>query len=238
MSGPLKGYLWSTASSYENILGNYEDPQTMQAFLSWLNPDSVFFDIGAHAGYYALTANRVINAGKIYSFEPSPAARALFEKHIELNRDKIAADTIRLLPFAIADSQKQVGFSDSPIQKEGNTYIKESPVFTGAKNTIMVQCYSIDGLLKQGYAKPDIIKIDAEGAEYDVLLGASDTLQQYKPYILLATHDYHLPGVKDKCVDLLQQMGYQLKHTGAYNKQLPGLDDFIAIHPTKCSFKI
>lgn len=233
MAGPLKGYLWSTRSSYEYLMGNYEDRETMKKFISWLQPGSVLYDIGGSIGYYALTANRFISTGKICSFEPSPGARKIFEEHTRLNKELITNDNITLLPFAVSDSRKQVEFSDSHIQKDGNTYIQGSSVFTGAKNKITVQCCSIDGLIKQGYDRPDIIKIDVEGAEYDVLQGAIDTLQQCKPYILLATHDYHLPGVKDKCVNLLQQLGYILKHTGSHNKQLAGLDDYIAVHKSR-----
>jgi FkbM family methyltransferase len=233
MDGPLKGYLWSSACSYEYILGNYEDPETMKTFLSWLKPGSVFYDLGANVGYYALIANRLIDSGKIYSFEPSPAARELFEKHTMINKGLITNNNITLLPFAISDAEKKIEFSNNTVQQEGNTYIKTSGVFTEAEETISVQCHSIDGLMKQGYSKPDMIKIDVEGAEFDVLKGAVETLKQYKPDILLATHDCHLPGVKDRCLDLLRQLGYELKHTGRHNKQLEGLDDYIAIHQSR-----
>ena len=79
MAGPLKGYLWTTTSSYEYILGNYEDPETMNSFLSWLKDDTVYYDIGSNICFYALTANQVINTGKIYAFEPMPAIREIFE---------------------------------------------------------------------------------------------------------------------------------------------------------------
>lgn len=233
MAGPLKGYRWSTTGSYEYILGNYEDPKTIDTFLSWLKPASVFYDLGANAGYFTLMANRVITEGKIYAFEPSPAARQLFEEHLKLNSAKITADNISLLPFAISDAENQIEFSDSNIQKEGNTYIKGSPIFSGTENKITVQCYSVDGLQQQGFERPDVMKIDVEGAEYDVLQGAVNTLQRYKPCILLATHDCHLPGVQVKCVQLLKQLGYIVKHTGNYNKQMDGLDDYIAIHPER-----
>ena len=137
------------------------------------------------------------------------------------------------MPFAISNAEKQIEFSDSNIQKEGNTYVKGSPIFSGAENKITVQCYSVDGLLEQGFERPDVMKIDVEGAEYDVLQGAVNTLQRYKPGILLATHDCHLPGVQEKCAQLLKQLGYILAHTGNYNKQRDGLDDYIAIHQTR-----
>lgn len=233
MNGPLKGYLWSTASNYEYILGNYEDPETMNTFLSWLKPGSVFYDLGGHTGYYALIANKFISSGSIYSFEPLPSAREIFEKHMLLNKRLMAADNIRLLPFAISGSDKQVEFSNNSLWEQGNTYISQSAIFTAAEDKITVQCRSIDGLLEKGYDKPDIIKIDVEGAEYDVLQGAVNSLQQYKPNILLATHDYHLPGVQEKCIQFLKHLGYTVKHTGHYNKQMQGLDDYIAIHQSR-----
>jgi FkbM family methyltransferase len=232
-AGSLKGYLWSTSASYDYIFGEYENPTTMQFFLSWLEPASVYYDIGSNIGFHALTANTIISTGKIYAFEPVPATMDLFKKHISLNSKLIKDNRITLLPFAISDEEKQVEFSNNADYRDGNTYIKESAVFSGAENKITVQCKSIDGLIKEGYGKPDIIKIDVEGAEYDVLLGMKNTLQLYKPHILLATHDCHLPGVDEKCVSFLQELGYHLQHTGNYHKYIDGLDDYIVIHKSK-----
>ena len=233
MAGPLKGYLWTTDSSYDYILGSYEDPKTVRTFCTWLRPDGIFYDIGGNVGYYALMANRFIDTGKIYSFEPLPFLRSIFEQHIELNKRHVQHSNINILPFAISDHEKEVSFSNDINQRDGNTYITSSENFTRAKDSITVKCYSIDELLQQGYAAPDIIKIDVEGAELDVLNGAINTLKQYKPYILLATHDCHLPGVKDQCLHILQSLGYTVKHTGYYHKHLAGLDDYIAVHQTK-----
>lgn len=233
MSGPLKGYLWSTNSSYEYILGNYEDPVTVQTFLSWLRPETTFYDLGGNAGYYALLANKVIRTGMIYSFEPIPAAQQVFQQHVKRNARFIVQPNIRLLPYALSDSEKQVAFSNDALRQEGNTYIQGSSVYNNAEDYLTIPCYSVDGLLQLQYNQPDVIKIDVEGAEYDVLKGAVNTLREYKPNILLATHDCHLPGVQEKCVHFLQELGYRLTHTGGHNKQLPGLDDYIAVHETK-----
>ena len=233
MSGPLKGYLWSTSSSYDYILGEYENPETMKLFLSWLKPDAVYYDIGSNTGYHALIANTIITEGEIYAFEPMPEVRAIFEKHISLNKNLISHNSINLSPIAISNKACEVLFSNDVVFREGNTYIKTSDVFSSAKNKIMVPCQSVDGLIQEGYKAPDVIKIDVEGAEYDVLIGAKNTLLQYKPNILLGTHDCHLPGVQQKCVSFLKELGYDVKHTGNYNKYIAGLDDYIAVHKSK-----
>ena len=225
--GPLKGFLWSTHSSYDYLTGGYEDPAVMQTFFSWLRPASVFYDLGANVGYYAFLASQRIETGRIYSFEPIPRNIEIFSKHLELNKGKIRNDIISLEPLAVSDSEKEVVFSNDPSEVEGNTYVKDRA------QGIKVKSYSIDGLVKKGFMLPDIIKIDVEGAEYDVLKGAIDTLRSARPNILLATHDCHLPGVKDKCIAFLESLGYTLQHTGHFNKHVPGLDDYIAIHKDK-----
>ena len=232
-SGRLKGYLWHTASNYDYIVGEYEDPVILDIFLSWFQPDSVFYDVGANIGYYSFLAEQKITSGTIYSFEPMPRNLALFQQHLHLNKDKIKEGLIELHPFAISDFEKEVFFSNDPVAVEGNTYIEMSNKFKNNVDTLKIKCHAIDELVKKGFKPPQVIKIDVEGAEYDVLIGAAGTIQRYKPKILLATHDGHFPGIKDKCIALLQSFGYQLKHTGYFNKHLAGHDDYIAIYGHK-----
>jgi FkbM family methyltransferase len=233
MAGPLKGYLWSTGSSYDYIFGAYENPDTLKLFLKWLKPDTVFYDIGANVGFYSLTANTVINNGVIYAFEPMPLVRGIFEKHIELNKKLMPGNNINVFPFAVSDREGVVEFSNDSGYRDGNTYIKDSYVFLASDQKIKVACQSVDGFVEQGHKIPDIIKIDVEGAEFDVLLGAKKTLERFQPKIILSTHNCHLPGVQQKCVNFLKELGYRLQYMGNYNETMPGLDDYIAIHKTK-----
>jgi len=229
MAGTLRGYWFTTERSYEYLLGNYEDPTTLETFMSACGKGTVFYDLGAAAGYYTLIADRCIDAGTILCFEPFTANRDLLKAHLELNKERLKkSNGIRVLPYALSDENKTIAFSNDPVQTDGNTYIKTSPSFKENAEPLMVTAYALDNWVAAGNAPPNIIKIDVEGAEYDVLKGAEKTILQYRPLILLATHDCHLPGVKDKCISLLTGWGYKLQHTGNYNQQVGGLDDFIA----------
>ncbi len=231
MAGPLKGYQWPTSRSYEYILGNNEPAEVMQQFCSWFKPGSVFYDVGSNIGFYSFIANRYIVSGKIYAIEPMPFNNRLFKELLLLNKEKVAKNNIEILEFAIADTEKEVEFSNDEVFAEGNTYVSSAVAFAGEK--IKIQCYSVDKLVQMGYAVPDVIKIDIEGAEYDALIGAAGTLKKYTPNIFLATHDCIVPGIKDKCIQYLEAAGYVVKHTGYHNKNMNGLDDFIAIHKNK-----
>lgn len=228
MAGPLKGYLWPTERSYGYIIGNQETKHVINTFCSWLTPYSVFYDLGSNIGYFSFIANIYITKGKIYAFEPTGFNIDLF-KHLQLlNKKLLIHNSIKLLEFAISDSEKEVEFSYNKILAESNTYVESTVIYTGER--IKVKCYSIDGLVEMGYPAPNVIKIDIEGAEYDALIGATNTLIKYKPNLLLATHNCKVPGVKEKCLAYLKELGYTLEHTGYQNRAIAGLDDYIAIH--------
>lgn len=233
MAGPLKGYRFTTNRSYEYLLGNYESPEVLELFRSWCGKGTVFYDLGAAVGYHSLLADRFIKEGSIFAFEPFPVNADLFREHLQRNAGQLQGNTIELLPFAIAEEDGELLFSNNEQQTDGNSYISGSPVFSKSGELIKVQTFSIDSLLRQGYPAPAIIKIDVEGAEYDVLKGARATLEMHRPYILLATHDFHLKGVKDNCLAFLASLGYVMQHTGHYNQQLEGLDDYICIHQSR-----
>ena len=231
MAGPLKGYEWPTSRSYEYIIGNNEPGEVIEQFCSWFKTGSVFYDVGSNIGFYSFVANRYIVSGKIYAIEPTPFNNRLFKELLVLNKEKVVNNNIEILEFAIADAEKEVDFSNDEVFAEGNSYV--SAVADFSKGKIKVKCFSIDRLIQLGYAVPDVIKIDIEGAEYDALIGAADTIKKYTPNLLLATHDCKVPGIKDKCKLYLEELGYVLKHTGYHNKSKAGLDDFIAVHKDK-----
>lgn len=231
--GLLKGYKWSTAYNYEYILGNYEDDKVIKQILHWCKPNTVFYDLGANIGYYSILAAQKITTGKIYSVEPLPENSNVLKKHLQINANKLQSKVIEIHEFVIADVSKEVEFSNHAVYNDGNTYVSKSFVFNEAVQKIKVQAYSIDDLIAKGHLLPDIIKIDVEGAELDVLKGAIKTLESSKPNIFLATHSCHVPNINEHCIAFLQQLNYVCIHTGNYNKNYKGLDDYFAVHQSK-----
>lgn len=234
MGRPLHGYQWTTTRAYEYLLGTYESPEVIESFLSWFGPDSVFFDVGANVGYFSFLASTRITRGKIVAFEPMAANLRLFEEHLRLNRHRAGVSKITLVPCAIADCEKTVEFTNDPQFTGSNTYV-DSQFLASNLERVTVKCCSIDDLVAAGQPAPTVLKIDVEGAEFDVLRGAAKTIRTHRPHILLATHEAHLPGVEKECKEFLERLGYTLKHTGTFNQCVDGLADYFAVHPANAA---
>ncbi len=228
MGAPLQGYFWTTNRSYEYLLGTHESPAVLGRFLSWLAEDSVFFDIGANVGYFSFVASTVIRTGRIHAFEPMPGNQAIFRGHLARNAARPGVSRIELLPLAVSDADRTVSFTNDVALSGSNTYIQSD--FLGEKtNRITVDCVSIDRHILRGAPVPDVIKIDVEGAELDVLRGAENTLRKSRPRLLLATHDVHVAGITEACIDYLAALDYVVVNTGHVSPRMSGLEDFLAV---------
>ncbi len=217
--GPNKGLLYAVALGDDYIYGTYEI-DSIDYMLSKISKNEVLFDVGANAGYISMALAQYCK--KVYAFEPMPFNINRMQKHFLANKLNSQID---ILPYAITDVDKELEFTFSKSHLS-NTYIKSSSLYD-ENQTEKVIGRSIDSLVfESNLEKPKILKIDVEGAEYDVLLGAQNTIQKYSPIIMLATHDAHLEGVKDKCLHFLNGLGYTCDSTKE-KKVVSGLEDFI-----------
>jgi len=175
-SGPLKGKKWSIASGYKFIRGNYEQYKT-DAFLEHFKRGSIFFDIGAHIGYYSSIA-AVINGGSghIFAFEPRPMNIKFFRKHVEVNNFQ----NITLFEAAAGEYDGLARFDDKHGSATG---------FVTREGNLEVKQLSLGRMINDGSLPvPGFIKIDVEGGEREVLANLSDIIYSARPGMLVATH--------------------------------------------------
>ena len=222
-TGELKNYFWTTKTSDTTYaLGSYEK----EAFFllnDHLQLDDVVFDIGANLGYFSMYFSKKSNLGRIYSFEPIPQSKKLLDKHLEINN----ISNVSTFQLGVSATEAEIEFTNSK-NLAANTYKRESPIFEKTSK-LLVKTTTIDEFVKsEKINRLDFLKIDVEGAELDVLNGAKTTLKEFSPKILLATHDCHIKGVKDKCVNLLKSIGYECNITGE-SKLTEGQEDFLCL---------
>jgi len=187
--------------------GIYEPPVTriVQACLS---PGAVCVDAGANWGYFTLVAAAAVGAaGRVIALEPDSRMRDALEENVELNGFAQVA-TLAVAAAAQEGRGRLAGYADSSANRGVSRLVDANvpgPVFD-------VRCATIDGLTADA-PRVDLLKIDVEGAEYDVLRGMRDGLASSRyGAIVLELHPELLRarGVEPvTCIDLLRDAGYE-----------------------------
>jgi len=156
----------------------------------------VFIDCGAFAGECALAFERCcVSAGKPASlcvlFEPDPGNMALLQKNLPNFRQAPV-----VVPTGLWRQAGQCSFLFD--------YRTSSKIDIAGQGSIAVD--SLDHALEQipGLPPPTYIKMDIEGAEIDVLLGARKTIEAHRPRLAVAI--YHSDEHMIKIPQLIHEM--------------------------------
>lgn len=153
-------------------IGTHER-QVLDLFCSVLEPGWTVVDIGANVGYYTLPASQKVGAtGRVIAFEPEPSNVEHLHKHLRAN----GFSNVVVEPMAILDQPGEVRLycgTDSGIHSTVRERLTKA-----LGNYLNVQATTLDEYCQAHGLKPDLIKVDAEGAELKVLAGMTRTLQQ------------------------------------------------------------
>lgn len=173
-------------------------------------------DVGANEGFYSLCLGKLAKAvdNRILAFEPLPANLELLRGSVKING---LTETIEVVPTALGNRQGEVTLF-VPQSGYGSYATTVSEVASDTAESVSVPIDTLDRSLETRGTRPiSLIKIDVEGAEYDVLLGASKLIKAHRPAIFLELEMHRQPGGQvgvDKIVEFLSKHGYTLhSHT-------------------------
>jgi FkbM family methyltransferase len=155
----------------EMALSRHERPTTA-AFLKYVSPGTVVWDVGANVGYYtALLAALVGNAGCVQAFEPNPANLALLEQSITAAQRR----NVVIHRCALGEHDDRLELAGAG-QVTSTSRIMSSSIRQPVATTL-VSVRAGDSIVKAGASPiPEFVKIDVEGYEIEVLRGLEKTL--------------------------------------------------------------
>ena len=163
--GPMAGVRWKRYNSlpYWYHTGQYE-PQLSVHIADHLGEGETFWDIGAHAGYHTIMAARTVGArGRVIAVEPDPESCAILSEQLALN----SIGNCTVIQGAVADRggpltlrRLRVDTRRSALQAVGRS----------DGEAIQVPGMTLDELATR-YPRPQMLKMDIEGAEVLALPG-------------------------------------------------------------------
>ena len=170
-------------------------------FPSKLNP-KVIFDIGGNIGITVIYLASIFPNAKIYTFEPLPDNFEILKKNIQ-KYDNIEAFNIGL---GSKNGNFKVYLSDDS-ENFGGVSFYPDPIGNNSDSYISCEVKNINEMMeKLNIESIDLIKIDTEGAEYDILMALHEKILRNTSWI---TGELH--GNQDfELLNYLNNLGFSI----------------------------
>lgn len=192
-------------------------PDPEELFLSTLDlRGRTVFDIGGYIGLMTIFfAERTKPTGKVVVFEPNQENCVKIDEHLRLNR----VTNARLVPIGLGDKKESRplavrhngGATGSMEERIQSRILNER----GSKQW-QVDVDTVDGaILAHSLPLPDFLKVDVEGMEYNVLLGAPKIIHDCSPEMMIEIHGADESSKTEnicRIVELLQSWHYSVWH--------------------------
>ncbi len=142
-----------------------------------LKENDVFYDVGAHLGFYTALAQEILSKGEVHAFE----ANLKLHSYLQKNFSNSNVHTTR---GAVADISGEVDFYDATDTQDSSESSRFNILGTYSEVT-KVPAITLDSYIAMGHTPPTIIKFDIEGGEHDAIVGATNLIKAHKPAIVL-----------------------------------------------------
>lgn len=151
----------------------YYGKNIINAIKKYFPRDGVFVDVGANIGIYSLIAAKI--AKKVVAIEPIPSVVDRLRENSKLN----SFTNIDIIEGVASDKE-----GERALYLNDRNPIKSSSVLShdSSNKSIMVKSYVLDLLLKG--RKVDFIKIDTDGHDRSVIMGAKKIIEEQRPIVI------------------------------------------------------
>lgn len=169
-------------------------------------------DIGAHIGRYTITSSKQVgNTGRVVAIEADPENFELLKRNIALNK----LTNVLTLNYAVFSTRTRMKLYEQSASAKYNSLMLARAAKT--KNYVEVNADTLDNILKLNEVNQvNWIKIDVEGAEFEVLKGSSKTLSSENVSLFIEIHNIEDPSHYDNIVDFLKSRNYEITFEQRY----------------------
>ena len=178
-------------------------------------------DVGVYRGVYSYQMSKL--SSHVHSFEPNP----LIYPYLEKNLKRIISN-MTLYNMALSDKSEIV---DLKVPKRFKVLIeknyeeafklglatihKENSLGKNQFSMFKVKAEKLDNIIQK--RKIGFIKIDVEGHERNVLVGAEMIIKKYKPNLLVEIEERHTNEKIENILGFINDFGYKSFFSDGYN---------------------
>lgn len=187
--------------AYHQSQAHWHD-KDITMFRSLLAPGWTAVDVGANLGFTTTMLASVVGpAGRVLSFEPSPAVYAKLRKTVEAN------GLSQVVTFNLGcGSSRSVRTLHAVNRSSGNaSMLGDGPA------AVAVEVVCLDDVDEVWERPVSLIKIDTEGYEPEVLAGARRLIEKDWPILYLEMGGDYAASTR-RSIELLSELGYGVEH--------------------------
>ena len=163
-------------------------------------------DVGAGIGDFSLLAAYGNSDSVVYAYEPFPESYQLLYKNIKLNGFE-NIQPVNAALWGVEGTLKLDTSSGEPLQIMSMDSGEEADI----QEVVKIEAVSLAGVFDQHEIDHlDIIKLDCEGAEYEILMKTSDEIFKKIDRIIMEYHDIDENYHHQKLASFLKGMDYQV----------------------------
>lgn len=212
--------LFSIKIMYSSLShGRLYEPEVCHVLFKTLKKGDTYLDVGAHIGYFAVIAAKLVGAeGRVVAFEPEAANLKRLAEHVRVN----ALDNVAVVDKVVCESQGPRTFFINRDNDGGHSLwdvgrhsfnVKSA----AAPQPLTLEATTLDATVATlGLAAVKVVKIDTEGGEHKILEGAKGAIERLAiPFIICELNEFGLA-----------QLGSSQPGLRAYMKER-GYDTFV-----------
>lgn len=144
------------------------EKRILTTILHDLEPDDVFYDIGANIGIYTCPAAAITTRGQVHSFEPMETNTDRLEQNLDINNREACVHEV-----VLTDSTGTVTVPDGDLPPGTSVTVSASRTEENEKSAFAGE----DIIKARSLPEPTVMKIDVEGAEMKTLQGFENVLR-------------------------------------------------------------
>lgn len=175
------------------------DQNTLPILFKYVRPGDYVLDIGANIGDHTVAySDWVGSKGKVTAFECGYEANACLRNNMR------GRENVVILDMALWSSDGWLNFNEDN-KNFGASFVMKSNV---SSHESPVKCMDLDSITLE---RVDFMKIDAEGAESEILRGAEDTIGKFKPIICMEVNGFALKRAgssEEELLNIIKSFGY------------------------------